>query len=406
MDDTPLPAALEDQMLAHLEAALPAYDLVHRHRLWPRLPRPAHRRPARRSRPLPGGEHAGQSRNLGFHVITRYPRADYLCIDEGEARLATRDRWSPLAEVAGALRARVKCSAMSVTLAQRGSWCRARTGSRGRSPPLARDVVDRMGAGDAYLSVSSPCAAAGLPLDVVALLGSAAGALALRIVGNRSSVEPDAVERLARRAAGLRPREGLHAHGERRDLDLEPGPPRGPGHPERPGPDVPGFRAARRRRRVHRRHAGGAGGRGRLAPSPGPARAELRDQPHAEYRPRAGGGRVAGLPRRRQRVGARLPRAAARLRGVAARGRRGVLSRAPALRAVRLGGRARRAEAGPGVLRPGGGLEPVRVECADPHGRSFSRLAGSTSGCAPPRTATSGCVWRSARSSPARATCS
>ena len=196
MDDTPLPAALEDQMLAHLEAALPAYDLVivtdYGHGfLGPRTVDLL----ATRARYLAVNTQANPG-NLGFHVITRYPRADYLCLDEGEARLATRDRWSPVAELAGALRARVKCSAMSVTRAQEGVLVSGPDGTAWEVPALTRDVVDRMGAGDAYLALSSPCAAAGLPLDVVALLGSAAGALAVRIVGNRASVEPGAVERL------------------------------------------------------------------------------------------------------------------------------------------------------------------------------------------------------------------
>jgi bifunctional ADP-heptose synthase (sugar kinase/adenylyltransferase) len=194
MDDTPLPAALEDQMLAHLETALPAYDLVivtdYGHGF---LGRRTVDLLAARARYLAVNTQANPG-NLGFHVITSYPRADYLCIDEGEARLATRDRWSPVAELAGALRARVKCSAVSVTQAHQGVLVSGPDGIAWKVPALTRDVVDRMGAGDAYLAVSSPCAAAGLPLDVVALLGSAAGALAVRIVGNGSSVEPAAVE--------------------------------------------------------------------------------------------------------------------------------------------------------------------------------------------------------------------
>jgi sugar/nucleoside kinase (ribokinase family) len=55
-----------------------------------------------------------------------------------------------------------------------------------------------MGAGDAYLAVTSPCVASGMPMDVVGLLGNAVGALAVRIVGNRLSVDPGAVHRFVR----------------------------------------------------------------------------------------------------------------------------------------------------------------------------------------------------------------
>jgi len=54
---------------------------------------------------------------------------------------------------------------------------------------FSRKVVDRVGAGDAYLSVTAPCAARGLPTDLVAFVGNAAGALAVAIVGNKSPVE-------------------------------------------------------------------------------------------------------------------------------------------------------------------------------------------------------------------------
>jgi sugar/nucleoside kinase (ribokinase family) len=63
-------------------------------------------------------------------------------------------------------------------------------------PALSREVVDRTGAGDAYLSLTAPCVAAGLPLDMVALLGGIAGALAVQVVGNRAPVEPAAVRQL------------------------------------------------------------------------------------------------------------------------------------------------------------------------------------------------------------------
>jgi len=196
MDDTPLPTALEEELLAHLDAALPGYDLViatdYGHGfLGPRTVEVL----AARARYLAVNTQANPG-NLGFHVITRYPRADYVCLDESEARLATRDRWSPAAELAGALRASLRSAALSLTRAQHGVLVAGADGTAWQVPALASAVVDRMGTGDAFLAVSAPCAAAGLPLDVMALLGSAAGAVAVGIVGNRSAVEPGAVERL------------------------------------------------------------------------------------------------------------------------------------------------------------------------------------------------------------------
>jgi sugar/nucleoside kinase (ribokinase family) len=55
---------------------------------------------------------------------------------------------------------------------------------------LSREIVDRIGAGDAYLSITAPCTAAGYSPEVVGFIGNVAGALAVRIVGNRTPVEP------------------------------------------------------------------------------------------------------------------------------------------------------------------------------------------------------------------------
>jgi sugar/nucleoside kinase (ribokinase family) len=52
-----------------------------------------------------------------------------------------------------------------------------------------------MGAGDAYLAVTAPCVAAGMPMDVAAFVGAAAAALAVGVVGNRTFVDAAAVRR-------------------------------------------------------------------------------------------------------------------------------------------------------------------------------------------------------------------
>ncbi len=50
--------------------------------------------------------------------------------------------------------------------------------------------MDRVGAGDSYLSITSPMAAAGLPPDLIGFTGNAAAAIKVGIVCNRESIEP------------------------------------------------------------------------------------------------------------------------------------------------------------------------------------------------------------------------
>jgi bifunctional ADP-heptose synthase (sugar kinase/adenylyltransferase) len=129
--------------------------------------------------------------NFGYHVATRYPRADYVCIDEEEARMACRDREAPIEELLGALSGALSPRVITVTRGHHGSVTWRPGEAFAHVPVLSRQVVDTVGAGDAYLSVAAPCACAGFAPELVGFVGNAVGALAVRIVGNAQPVHPE-----------------------------------------------------------------------------------------------------------------------------------------------------------------------------------------------------------------------
>jgi bifunctional ADP-heptose synthase (sugar kinase/adenylyltransferase) len=130
------------------------------------------------------------SANLGYNLVTKYPRAHYVCIDEPEVRLAAHDRRSNLEEIIRRLAKDMACPRVSITRGHKGSVVYAEGDGFSHAPVLSREIVDRIGAGDAYLSITAPCTAAGYSPEVVGFVGNVAGALAVRIVGNRTPVEP------------------------------------------------------------------------------------------------------------------------------------------------------------------------------------------------------------------------
>src|SRR5262249_42688305 len=53
--------------------------------------------------------------NLGYHTISKYPRADYVCIAENEMRLDARDRRGELRTMVWDLAERINCQRVVVT---------------------------------------------------------------------------------------------------------------------------------------------------------------------------------------------------------------------------------------------------------------------------------------------------
>jgi len=134
------------------------------------------------------------SANMGYNLITRYPKADYLCVDAPEARLATGDRLSPIGEVAQTIvNERVACGKIIITHGRNGCVTHERGGATHTIPAFARNVVDTVGAGDAFLTITAPLVAAGGAMDKVGFIGNVAGALKVEIVGHRKPVEKPAL---------------------------------------------------------------------------------------------------------------------------------------------------------------------------------------------------------------------
>ena len=129
------------------------------------------------------------SQNFGFNLITKYPRADYVVLDELEARLATHDNHSPIEDIILKLGYRK----IVITLGAHGAVGFDREFYR----EIAQDVriVDTMGAGDAALCVSAPFAAARFDIKDLVHIANVAGAIKVGMLGHRSHVTKSELEK-------------------------------------------------------------------------------------------------------------------------------------------------------------------------------------------------------------------
>ena len=134
------------------------------------------------------------SANYGFNLITRYPRADLVCIDTPEAQLAIGSKIMEPSEMVGrALPAAINCDRFILTLGRGGCSTWSNSEDVQSVPAFAKTVVDLVGAGDAFLAASAPIAAVGGQMQQIGFVGNVAGALKVGIVGHRSSIDRAAI---------------------------------------------------------------------------------------------------------------------------------------------------------------------------------------------------------------------
>lgn len=133
--------------------------------------------------------------NLGYHIISKYPRADYLCLAEHDLRLDRRNSSGDLTQMLRQVTKLLQAKRSAVTTGSKGCWCYDTETGLVQAPALATRVVDRFGANEAFLAVTALGAGVGLPLDELAFLGNVAGAEAVSVLGNSRFLEEGSFRR-------------------------------------------------------------------------------------------------------------------------------------------------------------------------------------------------------------------
>jgi len=188
MNDSPLCGREEGQLCAALDRRLAAYDVVIAADFGHGLITPrAVDLLTTRTRFLAVNTQINAA-NVGFHTISKYNRADYICIHEGEVRLDHRSRQGDIKELVEDISRRLSCGRIMVTRGKGGTLLYRRGEGFSQCPAFARKVVDRIGAGDAVLTITAMCAAAGMSSDMIGFIGNLAGAQAVTIIGNSASI--------------------------------------------------------------------------------------------------------------------------------------------------------------------------------------------------------------------------
>lgn len=124
--------------------------------------------------------------NRGLNHVSKYPSADYTCVAGHELDIEIRQRELTINERVKLLSRRIQCPRFTITTGKRGTLHYDCATGFHETPAFAAKVVDRVGAGDGVLAVTSLLVKLGAPWDIVGLIGNAAGGMCVAELGNRT----------------------------------------------------------------------------------------------------------------------------------------------------------------------------------------------------------------------------
>jgi rfaE bifunctional protein kinase chain/domain/rfaE bifunctional protein nucleotidyltransferase chain/domain len=136
------------------------------------------------------------STNIGYHSVNNYRNIDALVINEVELRHELREEQLNLNILAQILIKRNKIKNLIVTRGKNGVMLFRKNLNVISCPAFAYQSVDKVGAGDAMLSISALAIKQNLEPELVLFLGSIAAAISVKTIGNKISVNINELDKI------------------------------------------------------------------------------------------------------------------------------------------------------------------------------------------------------------------
>ena len=134
--------------------------------------------------------------NIGYHSIDKYSGVNSRVINENELRQELRDNKSDLKILAKRLMINKKIKNMIVTCGKNGAILIDEKFKVFQCPAFAKEVVDKIGAGDSMLAIASLCLKFKLDPELVLFISSLAASISIESIGNKESVSIEKIDRL------------------------------------------------------------------------------------------------------------------------------------------------------------------------------------------------------------------
>lgn len=128
------------------------------------------------------------SANFGFNFFDKYKKCFYLSLDEPEVRYCLRDRFSDSRILFKKILKKTKSNIISITYGANGTkvYCQKKFVS---IPALSNNVIDSLGAGDAYFAISSLYGSIDKDPENIGFIGNLVGALKIQYLAHEKYID-------------------------------------------------------------------------------------------------------------------------------------------------------------------------------------------------------------------------
>ena len=128
------------------------------------------------------------STNVGLHSINKYKKINSLVINAGELRHEMDQREGDIIDLAKYKKI-INCKYLSVTQGKQGAFIIDEKFKVFKCPAFLTEVKDKIGAGDAFLSLISLCHYKKIDSDLSIYLASLAAAKSVDTIGNKTPIK-------------------------------------------------------------------------------------------------------------------------------------------------------------------------------------------------------------------------
>jgi len=136
------------------------------------------------------------SANISYHTLNNYKDIDALIINETELRQELRGEQSDLSILAKILLNKNRIKNLIVTRGAAGVMLFRKKLKTVSCPAFVSQSIDKVGAGDAMLSISALALKQNLEPEIVLFLGSIAAAISVKSIGNKISLDYKELDRI------------------------------------------------------------------------------------------------------------------------------------------------------------------------------------------------------------------